>query len=249
MSKNNTKISYECFRDFLKQNICDDGIGSELIDQLKRFYDDGVLILCGRDLIGKIRDIKGDDYLEIRYNDDDIICSYSKYNYRKKVSITQKRFNEVVRVIRKESTDCYNSEGYVETQNIEHEKVYNLDLKLLYESLLTDNSYCKCLTDGIKYDDKGTVFNKLCLNKKWFFKNGSVVYYKYCKDFFSGTSKSSETYSICIKPYMVNYVMVYDLKPLDETLFKKLMLQEITIEDAIKQINEEKVKKIGGNNV
>jgi hypothetical protein len=48
---------------------------------------------------------------------------------------------------------------------------------------------------------------------------------------------------------MVNYVMVYDLKPLDETLFKKLMLQEIMIEDAIKQINEEKVKKIGGNNV
>lgn len=246
--KNNTKISYEYFRDFLKQNICDDSISSELISQLKRFYDEGVLIICGRDLIGKIRDIKGDDYLEIRYSDDDIICSYSKYNYRKRINITQKRLNEVIRVIRKESADCYNNEDYIENQNIEIEKIYNEDLKLIYESLLTNNSYGKCVEDGIKYEDKGNLFNKMCLNKKWYFKNGSVIYYKLCKDFFSGSSKSNETYSICLKPYMVNYVMVYDLVPLDETLFKKLLMQEVTIEDVVKQINAEKVKKIEGIN-
>lgn len=245
--KDNMKTSYECYKDFLKNSICDEKIKDELLEQLKRFYDEGILVFCGKDLCGKIRNIKGDDYLEIKCGGDSIVCSYSKYNFRKKINIIQSKINDIVKVERKETSNCYNSEGVNQSQNIELERVYNSKSDLLYESLLTDNSYGRYLPIQIAYKDKTNFSNKLCLNRKWFYDNGSIIHYKLSKDFFSGDSNIKESYSICVKPYRVNCVMVYDLEPIDVSLFKKVMLQEISIEDVIEQMNIQKVKKIGGN--
>lgn len=239
--KENNKSSYEGYKDFLKNIICDKNIESEILEQLKRFYDEGVLIFCGRDLCGKIRNIEGNDYLEIKYTDDFLICSYTKYNFRKKVNIFQNKINDVFKVERKENSVCFDSLGHTESQNVELEKIYDDKFNLLYESLLTDNS-CGCFSEQLKYEDKSSFLNKLCLNRKWYFDNGSVVYYKFHKNFVSLETEIKESYSICVNPYNVNYVMVYDLEPLSEELFKKLMLNEITIENVIDEIKKQKVK-------
>lgn len=236
------RYDIDSYKDFISKYVVDGGIKNEIIKQIDRFSKEGLIIICGREFCGKIRNITGEDYLDIKYIDDCLICNYTKHNLRKRISIVQSKVNDNIRVNRKEELECTSLDGY--NENIEQQKIY-FGNKLIYESLINNNQDYYLKPNMMIYNNRSFVFNRFSLMKKWYFENKSIVLYKMNKDFFEH-DKLKESHSICIEPYIKNYNMVYDYEILDVEIFNKLMLGQMSIEEVVELISNQKVKKLNG---
>jgi len=234
------KYDIDSYKDFILKYVVDEGIKKEIVKQMDRFIKNGLIIICGRNFCGKIRSITNEDYLEIKYIDDCLICNYTKDNLKKRINIAQSKVNNDVRISRKEELECVSLDGYNEI--IEQQKIY-CGNKLVYESLINNNQDYNLKQNLMVYNDKSFLFNRFSLMKKWYFNNNSIILYKMNKDFFEN-DKLKESYMICVEPYIKNYNMVYDYEVLDVELFNKLMLGDITIEEVVGLIRNSKVKKL-----
>ena len=76
------KYDIDSYKDFILKYIVDEGIKKEIIKQIDRFSKEGLIIICGKEFCGKIRNIIDEDYLDIKYTDDCFICDYTKHNLR-----------------------------------------------------------------------------------------------------------------------------------------------------------------------
>jgi len=236
------KYDIDSYKEFIAKYVVDEGIKNEIIQQIDKFSKEGLIIICGREFCGKIRNITYEDYLEIKYIDDCLICNYTKHNLRRRISIAQSKLNDNIRINRKEEVECVSLDGYNEI--IEQQKIY-CGNRLIYESLINNNQDY-CLKSGLMiYKVESFTFNRFSLMKKWYFENNSIVLYKMNKDFFEH-DKLKESYSICIEPYIKNYNMVYDYEALDVEIFNKLMLGQMSIEEVVELISNQKVKKLNG---
>ena len=116
------KYDIDSYKDFISKYVVDEGIKNEIIKQIERFSKEGLIIICGREFCGKIRNITDEDYLEIKDINDCLICNYTKHNLRKRINIVQSKINDNIRVNRKEELECTSLDGY--NENIEQQKIY-----------------------------------------------------------------------------------------------------------------------------
>ena len=169
------RYDIDSYKDFISKYVVDEGIKNEIIKQIERFSKEGLIIICGREFCGKIRNITDEDYLDIKYIDDCFICNYTKNNIRKRINVFQSRANDNIIVSRKEELESTSLDRCYE--RIEQQKIY-CGNKLIYESLITNNQDYYLKSNVMIYNDKSFIFNRFSLMNKWYFSNNSIVLYK-----------------------------------------------------------------------
>lgn len=248
MSKNKKKnYSIDAYQNFLKGILVDKKINEEICDKVNLFSKEGKINFDGNNLFGKIIQRKGNEYLEVRYENEYLVCNYTKWYGKNIVNITQIPLkNGNVKIDRKEKTEyvCYDDKN--ETNISELEKIYDCENNLIYESTLeTEHSY-DSLKSSLIYKNDCWWTNNFELEKKWYIPNGSIIKYKLSKNYMDSNPKISEKYSICSGPVRVYPGICYHFIDLDEELFKSFMSGEITIEKLLKQNKKTKdtMKKV-----
>lgn len=232
------KYDLYSYKEFISNIIVDDGIKNEIINQIDLFTKDGLIIICGKELCGKMRGLN-ENYLELKYINNCFICNYTKNNARRVINIVQNKNNDIIKIDRKEVLECptYNNHSEI----FELQRLYSNN-KMIYESLITNSQSYILDNCNIKYNT-GFLFNGFNMTKKWYFSNNSIVQYRIKKDYYKGLIH--EDYKICLEPLKKDYNMVYDFESLDVEVFNDLMLGKISITEVVDNINGQKIKKKG----
>lgn len=238
--------SEDSYKKFLENILVDSKLKDEIISQINIFSEEGKVNFDGNNLFGKIIKKEGNDYLEIRYENDYFICNYTTWGGKRIISITQIDLkNGNVKIDKKEKTEYTCPQNENETTTSELEKIYDRQHKLVYESKLEyENSY-ESLESSLIYDAERHFSNSLELEKCWYIPNGSIIKHRLCKRYMCDDSKIEETYSICRLPYNDGSVNVLNFIDLKEELFKAFMSGKITISELLEQntrIQKQKVK-------
>lgn len=245
MFKNNKKYyDEEAYKKFLESILVDKDIKEEIFNQIDIFSSEGKISFDGNNLYGKYINKKGNDYLEIRYENQYFVCNYTKWNGRNIVNITQIDLkNKNIKIDRKEKTEYSCPDNKNETKIEELEKIYDSKNKLIYKSSLDKSVSYDSLENTIVYKDDSYWANNFELEQEWYISNGSSINYKLSKHYLHEQSKISETYSICPAPYGDGFGRYYHFTDLDENLFKSFMMGQITIEQLLEQNKKEKNNK------
>lgn len=247
MFKNNKKYyDEEAYKKFLESILVDKDIKEEIFNQIDIFSSEGKISFDGNNLYGKYINKKGNDYLEIRYENQYFVCNYTKWNGRNIVNITQIDLkNKNIKIDRKEKTEYICPDNKNETKIEELEKIYNSENKLIYESTLNKSVSYNSIENSIVYEDDSYWANNFELEKNWYVSNGAIINYKLSKHYLYEQSKIEESYSVCPGSYSDGFGRYYHFTNLDEDLFKLFMTGQITIEQLLeqnKENNKEKVK-------
>lgn len=242
VKKEEIKDSIECYKRFLGTIIIDKSILDDILAEIDSFFKNGYIFIDGNNLSGKMMNKNGNDYLKISYEHDCLNCHYTKYNSKFIFNVVQSFSNGHTKLDRYENIRCKCEGNHSEGKIIQSHRIYDDSKRLIFESLMNQITDYDVFGSQIQYGDDS--FNKFDLLKKWYFLNGSIIAYNVSKNYFADNSGLKEKYTICEKPWIINYVMRYDFENLDEELFKKLMLGQMTIEDVIREnkiLNEQKV--------
>ena len=250
-NKKNKYYNEKAYINFLSKIIVDKNIKEEISNQIEIFKEKGSLIFDGNNLYGKIIQKDGNDYLEIKYDNNHLTCNYTKWNNQNTVNISQVNLkNSNIKLYKKEKTEYICPSDENQTDILEIEKIYNKNNNLIYESNLKNNSTYNSFTNQIIYNDVNWRSNRLELDRKWYIKNGSIIKYNLVKVGFENTNDLKETYFICPKAYNNGFQTICHFDHLDPELFNKFMEGKISIEELIKQnSNINKTKKITQNNL
>lgn len=234
----------EAYIKFLENLLVDKNLKEEIIEQINIFKDDGKISFDGNNLYGKIINKSGNDYLEIRYENDCFVCNYTKWNGRNNVNISQIDLkNNNTKVNRKEKTEFKCPDDKNNTSIEEIEKIYNKNSKLIYEATLKKDTSYDSLEGHIVYESGSPFSNNFELSKNWYVSSGSIINYRLRKKYFYEQGALEESYSICEGPYHDEYQTIYCFDELNQKLFKDFMTGKISIQEVIvqnKEINEQK---------
>lgn len=240
MEKKNIK-AIEIYQRFISKILVDENIKKEINEIVNIFKEDGKLVIDGYDLYGKVLNKEFNDYLEIKYQNGDLNCNYTKWEGISKIAITQtdlKNGNKMI--VRRESEKIKHlNNNNINSFNIkEIKKIYNKNLILLYKSKFKSNTEFDSLNDKLIYMEREPFANSFDLTKTWYIENGSIIKYSLKKSFLEekNYSQIKEKYFICEDKESIEGC--YHFIPLKEELFKQFMSGEININDLINKIYE-----------
>ncbi|MBR6690556.1 MAG: hypothetical protein IKL65_04430 [Bacilli bacterium] len=237
MFKNNKKsYNEEAYKKFLEGLLVDKDIKEEIFNQIDIFSEDGKISFDGNNLYGKIINKKGNDHLEIRYENEYFVCNYTKWNGRNIVNITQIEIkNKNIKIDKKEKIEYICPDNKNETTIEYLEKIYDSKNKLIYKSYLKGNSSYDSLENSVVYKSDSFWSNNFMLEKNWYIENGSIINYKLSKSYFNGQYDLNENYSVCPGSYSDGFGKYYNFINLDEDLFNLFMTGQINIEQLLEQ--------------
>lgn len=235
------KINIEQYKTIIEKVVLNKKIKEEILTKFDYFDNSGEIRIIGNVLYAKNRN----DFLELRYENNCLLCTYSEWSFAKVITISVKELkNKNKKLERKEKIEYEINDNKSNATKIEEiEEIYNAEDKLAYESKSSSDLKYYTFDNRIQYLDNHYFTNYYELNKKWYIHNGSIIQYKLSKSFMSGHSILDERYSICQSPVYDVYASYYDFVELDEELFKEFMSGKINIDDLLKQLEEKKLKK------
>lgn len=237
MFKIKRNYNVESYKIFLEQILVDREIKEEILNLIE-IFNEGKITFDGSNLYGKIIDKKGNDYIEIKYQNGFLVCNYTDWAGGKIVNINQvglKRGN--VKVNRREKIEyvCYN---YTNQTNVEEiEKIYDKNKNKIYDSKLTYNEEYDATENFINYSNKSCFDNRFELYRQWYIPTGEIISYRLSKSYMDNNSQIEENYSICPGVIVTEYERRYNFEKLDENLFKNFMSGQISIEELLEQNN------------
>ena len=237
MFKNNNIKKYKKLIDKI---ILNEKIKEEIIEKIDYFNEKGEIALDGYCLYAK----NGQDFLDLKYENNSFLCNYSDWEFAKFVTIFEKELkNKCVKLERKEKIEyeCEKNENMTRVEELE--EVYDSSMKLIYESKLQTDYQYNTFNNCIEYIDNHYFTNYFDLDKKWYIDNGSIINYKLSKFFMNDHSNIQEQYSICPKAYIDCFGTYYNYVTLDEELFKQFMSGNITIDEVLEKIDKEEFHK------
>lgn len=245
MFKIKRNYNVESYKIFLEQILVDREIKEEILNLIE-IFNEGQITFDGSNLYGKIIDKKGNDYIEIKYQNGFLVCNYTDWAGRKIVNINQvglKRGNVKVNRREKIEYDCYNYQN--ETNIEETEIIYDKNKNKIYDSKLTYKEKYDATENFINYSNKSWFDNRFVLEKYWYIPTGEIISYQLYKSCMDENAQIKENYSICPGVIVTEYERRYNFEKLDENLFKNFMSGQINIEELLEQnnkINESKQK-------
>lgn len=235
----------DAYKSFLRRILVCEEVNETLINKIDVFKEDGKINIDGNNLYGKIINKEGNEYLEIRYENNCLVCNYTEWNGSKIISISQidlKNGNIKINTREKIEYHCFGNEN--ETRVEELERIYDSQKKLICESKLEQDETYDSIESAIVYKDESWWANSFKLEKKWYIPNGSIIMYELSKKYMRDKSKLTEGYFICPGRYYDGCMWRRDFVELDKKLFNSFMTGKITIEELLEQNqNIEKNKK------
>ena len=239
------KKNLDNYKKFIKNLIVDKYISEEIISKIYFFNNHGTIKIEKNNLYGKINEKKNSDYLEIRYENNYLICNYTDWNSNKYINITQKYIKgKNTKIDRKEKIEykCSNNDNHTTIEEIE--KIYNSHKELAYESELKKDYNYNTYENYMSYNNNICFDNEFSLDKKWYINNGSIISYRLSKSYFNTNSDINEFYEICQKPFHDGFAIVHNYIELDKDLFVSFMTGNITIEELLEKVNNNNSKKL-----
>jgi len=228
------------YKELIKQIIIDKEIKKEITDVIK-YFDKGNIYIDDNNLYGKISDKDGNDYIEIKYDNNKFSCIYTDWNSRKRVIITQDNLKENQKYINRTElcmTKTLPNTLENEKSSVRVEKIYNKDNILIFESTLKKEDRFDSTDNFMCYID-GCFDNEIKLNKRWYINN-VIIQYNLEKKYLS--KDLYEKYSICPGKISTDYENLYLFNKLEKELFIDFMTDKITIEEVLEQ-NKEKAEE------
>lgn len=183
------------------------------------------------------------EFLEIKIQDNNVVCNFSEYSNRKLVNITQNTLKGGNTRIYKKETEQGVTYNYNNVFDIlEQERIYNYQKSMVYESDFKRQSDF----DTFPYEDSNMMYNKACsdnefsLERKWYIYDGVIIRYKLSKSFMSKHDNIYENYSICSGFKCSDTGREYRYKDLDKEIFKAFMSGEISIHQVLDKVRNQK---------
>lgn len=232
---------------FISKIVKDEKIKKEIIEQLDIFSSNGKISIDGNNLTGKILDEQGNLYLDIKYENNKLLCSYTKWDINSVVLIEQeglKSGDYKITVTDKTKYRCFNKKNKYSIK-IE-ERIYNENNQLLYESENMIEEEFDSYSDRLIYVDDSPFVNIVKMEKTWYMPNGSIINYKMSKDELYSKKGIKEDYSICVAPCeTLNGTTMY-FSSIPKELYISIMTGELTLEDALDSLNKKDPVKMMG---
>lgn len=243
--KRKNKNNINGYVKFISELIKDETIKEEVIEQLKRFYEDGIINIDGNNLMGKIY---GEDnlYLDIKIHENKFICFYTMFDMNSVVLIEQDNLKDGnYKITKSDKTKYYtnNCEDIYSTK-IE-ERIISKTNELLYESKYEaqeEFSYCK---GRLVYKDDSPFRNFSKVKKMWYIPNGSIIVYQMDKNELYDKRKLEENYYICKEPCKTENCTIENYTRITRELFIDFMSGKLSIEEVLDSLNKKEafVKK------
>lgn len=239
VGKTKEKNNIDYYVKFISKVVKDEKIKKEIIEQLHIFYSDGTISIDGNNLTGKIIGEKGNLYLDIKYEIDNFVCSYTKWNINSVVLIEQERLKSddyKITKTNKNKYHCFNKRNKCSIK-IE-EKIYNKDNQLLYESENKVDEEFDSYDNRIVYKDDSPFVNVITMERTWYMPNGSVIKYQMTKDELYRKTGIKENYLMCVAPCKTGNETTMDFLSISRELYISIMTGELTIEEALESLNK-----------
>lgn len=233
MFKKKNSYNIESYKEFIKELIVDKKIRDDVLEKINFFNKNGVLFFDGNNLYGKIINKEGNDFIEIKYENQKFNCFYTEWQSKRRVSINQLNLKDNQKHIEIEEKNNYVfPEGSMENESSfeKIEKIYDSNNKLIYESKTNQNDTHNSTKDFVMY--KNAYFhNFLEIEKKWFVPNGTILKYTLTKDL---NNEVKESYSICPQKINNEFENLYLFNKIDKNIFVDFVTGKITIEEVLK---------------
>lgn len=233
MYKKKKIVDLNHYNELIKQIIVDEKIRVEIVEIINCYKDKSVCF-DGNNLYGKKLNKKGNDYLEIKYENYKFSCIYTDWQSKKRVIITQDNLKENQKYINRVEfnyVETLNDNLENEKDSLRTEKIYDKDNKLIYESNLTQKDRFDSINNFMCY--KNDCFtNIIKLNKKWYI-NDVIIQYDLEKQYLS--DYLYEQYSICPGKIKTDFENLYLFNDLERDLFINFMTGKITIRELLEK--------------
>lgn len=243
--KRKNKNNINGYVKFISEIIKDETIKEEVIEQLKRFYEDGIINIDGNNLMGKIY---GEDnlYLDIKIHENKFICSYTMFDMNSVVLIEQDNLKDGnYKITKSDKTKYYtnNCEDIYSTK-IE-ERIISKTNELLYESKYEAQEEFASCKGRLVYKDDSPFRNFSKVEKRWYIPNGSIIVYQMDKNELYDKRKLEENYSICKEPCKTESCTIENYTRIPRELFIDFMSGKLSIEEVLDSLNKKEafVKK------
>lgn len=234
---------------FIERNIKDIYMREKIITKIRFFLLNGKIVFDGNNLYGKMNHNGVTDYLEIRYENYNIICNFTEEIIGKHVNIIQSSLKggntKIVETDKFERKTCNN---HNKTEIHEEEKIFNYHDRLIFESNLKREASYDTFDNydsNIIYNESKYVENFLELNKQWYISDTVDIKYNLFKNFIGG-SELKENYLLSYHS-TVNKNLRQEVV-LDKQIFEDFMTAKITYEELLdktlaKELSDEEKSK------
>lgn len=242
MFKKTRSNAIKDYKILLKKILVDKVIADEIIYNIDRFEEDGQIFMDGQNLYGKKTAKNDKDYLEIRIDNNTINCIYTEWDLKMTVVISQMEMNNKQKRVSREETGNIKFSKFSdmnEQTTEKDEKIYNSENRLIYKCVSKQNETYNNSLISIRYKD--SIFSNTSeVDKEWYIYNGTIIKYKLAKNLLS--EELVELYLICPEALRECNINTYVFNELDKNLFIDFMTGKITIDEVLKQNEEEAIK-------
>lgn len=239
--KRNTNIetNIDGYLKFIDRVLKDEEIKKEIKGEIKRFKNEGIITIDGNNLTGKILGRLNNLYLDIKYDKDKFVCSYTNWSINSPVLIEQDVLKEGnYKTTKTEKAMIFSSNNINAYETKILEKVHNRDGILLYESESNEQEEFSSFNDKLIYRDDSPFKNYFNIEKTWYIPNGSVIKYTMSKNELHTKEGIQESYSICEGPIKTEQGSFYYFDKLPKELFISFMTGRTTIQEVLNEVKK-----------